>query len=203
MSIQLVGKVGPQTLSDGADAPFRLTKDGGLITQALHGRYFEQMQRENIFTAANQAAQAISVALATAYTGLCLYNPVGSGKLLALLKAKFALSLAPAAIAPMGIIAGYAATGGVTAQTSLLTPACSKIGSNNAPVAKVLNQATIVTPVWQTLNVDGFTAAALPPPSPIFDFEGMIGILPGGFIAFGALTAVTGLGFMSWEEIPL
>ena len=57
-----------------------------------------------VYSAANQAAQAVSVALATTYTGLGIYNPLGSGVNLVPLKVKFALSVAPAAIATLGLI---------------------------------------------------------------------------------------------------
>lgn len=203
MTVQIVGQVGPQTSGDGTNIAFRQGKTGESIIQQLHGRYFESMYRGNIFSAANQSAQAISVALATTYTGLCLYNPVGSGKILVPLKLKWALTVAPAAIASIGLLGGYAATGGVTALTTQVTPQSSQIGNGGVGVGKVLSAATIVTPTWIQQLVDGFTAAALPAPSPVVDLEGLYGILPGGFLAIGALTAVTGLGSITWEEVPV
>ncbi|OLD92627.1 MAG: hypothetical protein AUG84_00790 [Chloroflexi bacterium 13_1_20CM_4_66_7] len=71
-----------------------------------------------IYSAANQAAQAVSVALATAYTGIGIYNPPGSGVNLVPLKVKFGLSVAPAAVATIGLLGCWAATGAVTAQTA-------------------------------------------------------------------------------------
>lgn len=197
------GQVGEQALQDGAEQTMRMGKTGEQIIQQLHPRYFEAGYRGKMFSAANQAAQAVSVALATAYTGLCLYNPVGSGKILIPTKVKYALSVAPAAIATLGLIAGFAATGGVTAQTAKLTIQSSQIGNLAAGVGIVLNQATIVTPTWLFELWDGFTAAALPAPQTPVDLEGMFQILPGGFIAIGALTAVTGLGSIVWEEVSL
>jgi hypothetical protein len=84
----------------------RVGHTGEAIVQELHGRYFETMARGALFSAANPAAQAVSVALATTYTGLMLYNPIGSGVMLVPNKVKFALSVAPAAIATLGLISG-------------------------------------------------------------------------------------------------
>lgn len=199
------GTVGEQRNQDGASPAqgFRQGKQGDMNVSELHPRYFETGRYGNLYMAANQAAQAVSVALATTYTGLCLYNPVGSGYILVPTKVKFALSVAPAAIAPIGLIRGYAATGGVTAQTALLTPASSQIGNVSTGVGIALSQATIVTPTWAMMLADGFTAAALPAPHPGTDLEGLFQIMPGGFLAIGALTAVTGIGSIAWEEVPI
>lgn len=203
MPIPVSGQVGPQQIADGVTSqPVRMGKLGEVIVQELHGRYYEQVYRGNMFSVANQAAQAISVALATTYTGLCLYNPVNSGVNLVPNKVKFALSVAPAAIAVIGLIAGYAATGGVTAQTTKLTPTNNIVGSV-ASKGVALSAATIVTPTWLAMLYDGFTAAALPAPTLPVDLEGIYIIPPGGFIAVGALTAVTGLGSIAWEEVPV
>lgn len=205
MGLQVEGQVGEQAsnAAPGTDIEMRTGATGEVIVQELHGRYYEQMARGKLWSAANQAAQAISVALATTYTGLLLYNPVGSGKILVPNKFKFALQVAPAAIAPLGLLCGFAATGGVTAQTTKLVPQANRIGDVSAGVGIALSQATIVTPTVLALLADGFTAAALPAPSGIIDLEGAFGILPGAFIGAYALTAVTGLGFISWEEIPV
>ena len=203
MEALIKGAVGPYRAQSGVETPIRLGSDSETIVQPLHGRYYEQGIRGNTYAGANQAAQAISVALATTYTGLMLFNPVGSGKVLSLNKMKFALSVAPAAIATIGLIGGFAATGGVTAQTTKITPQSSLIGNSSTGAGIVLSAATIVTPTWIFQLLDGFTAAALPSPSVPIDLEGSFQILPGGFIGIGALTAVTGLGAFVWEEIAL
>ena len=156
-----------------------------------------------IYSAANQAAQAVSAALATTYTGIGIYNPVGSGVNLVPLRVKFALSVAPAAPATIGLIGSYAATGGVTAQTTKLVPQNGIVGNTATGKAIPLAAATITTPTWIEHLVDGFTAAALPSPAPTSILDGSILIAPGGFLAVGALTAITGLGSIYWAEIPV
>ena len=199
------GSVGPIVASDGTTpaAGIRVGKSGEVVVQELHGRYYEQVYRGNMWSAANQAAQAISVALATTYTGLLLYNPPNSGVNLVPNKVKFALTVAPAAIASLGLIAGFAATGGVTAQTTKLVPQNNFLNTQASPHGIALAAATIVTPTWLLPLSDGFTAAAFPAPLLPFDLEGCFIVPPGAFIGIGALTAVTGLGGISWEEVPV
>lgn len=202
MPLPISSTVGPQLAGDGAQIAPRLGHTGEAIVQELHGRYYESMARGLMYSASNQAATAVSAALSTTYTGLCLYNPVGSGKVLVPTKVKLALTVAPAAVASIGLIAGYAATGGVTAQTTKLTVQSNQIGYTSTGVGIALSAATIVTPTWLKQLEDGFTAAALPAPTLPIDLEGTFGILPGGFIAVGALTTVTGLSSIVWEELP-
>jgi hypothetical protein len=203
MPLPISGQVGPSAwnAADGGSLEVRQGRTGDIIVSEYLPRYAEAASRGVLFNAANQAAQAVTVALATTYTGLCLYNPPQSGVLLVPLKVKYALTVAPAAIASIGLIQGYSATGGVTALTARLTPSSNLIGGQPGK-GIALNQATIVTPTWLMQLVDGFTAAALPAPSPVVDLEGLFVIPPGGFIAVGALTAVTGLGSISWAELP-
>lgn len=203
---QSQGTVGEQKLSTGSQqiAGFRQLPQGDAAVSELHARYFEQGRYGNAFTAANQAAQAVSAALATAYTGLCLYNPVGSGVMLAPTKLKYALSAAPAAAATLGLIGGFAAAGGVTAQTAKLNNQSTQIGNPSVGKAIVLSQATIVTPTWVAHLEDSAPATPFTPAATqIFDLEGLFQILPGAFLAIGALTAITGLGFIAWEEVPI
>jgi hypothetical protein len=162
-----------------------------------------------IYSAANQAAQAVSVALATAYTGLGLYNPIGSGVNLVPLKVKFALSVAPAGIATLGLLAAWAAgaggtaAGAVTAFTTALAVQNGIIGNTGAGVARPVSSATIATPTWVEQLEDGFTAAALPAPTQPMYMDGHLIVAPGGFLGIGALTAVTGLGSLFWAELPI
>ena len=154
-----------------------------------------------MFYAANQAAQAVSVALATAYTGLCLSNPLNSKVNLELISVGLALSVAPAAIAPIGLIGGQSSTAVV--HTTPVAPGSTLLGSPQG-IGLVDVSATIPTPKWLQMLMGGFTAAALPSTSPAdIDVAGKWIIPPGGFIAIGALTAITGLFSFIWEETPI
>lgn len=198
--------VGFKALTDGANAIGRGGRSGELITADAHGRYQEAATRGNVFLAHNVAAQAVSVALATTYTGLCLSNPLGSGKNLALLAAQFAISVAEVAIASQHLIGGFSATTAVTHTTPLAAPGIQSTFLNGVAqsIAKADSAATIPTPGYLLPLRSGFTAGALGGPGmgSLIDLGGLIIIPPGGFIAIGALTAITGFGALVWEEIP-
>lgn len=201
--LNLAGAVGPQQLSDGSQAPLRLGNHGDLVTSLLHGRYHELAKRGQLWWASNQAAQAISVALNTTYTGLCLSNPLNSGKNLELLLVGYALSVAPAAIASIHLIGGSSPSTNVT-HTTPVTPRNALLGNADTPAAKVDSAATIPTPEYLMSLMGGFTAGALPSsPNALFDIGGAFVLGPGGFIAIGALTAVTGFGSFLWAEVPI
>jgi hypothetical protein len=194
---------GKQYLSNGSDGDIRGGRSGEIMMSNYLPRYAQAGIDGDAYAAANIAAQAVSVALATAYTGLVLYNPVGSGVILVPTLVKFALSVAPAAIASIGLIAGFAATGGVTAFTTPLIPRSTQIGNSSIAKGQALSAATLTaTPVWLHQLYDGSTAAALPAPQPPVDLQGAFQILPGGYIAIGALTAISGLGSIVWHEVP-
>jgi hypothetical protein len=166
--------------------------------------YFDLAHRGQIFYAANQAATAWSVALTTTYTGLVISNPARSPVDLVMLRAGFVLSLAPAAIASIGFIAGFSNAGVVTHTTPLSVYSSKLFQSEAGGKARADAAATIVgTPVWVHQFMGGFTAAALPSTSPAdIDLGGLFIVPPGGYFGIGALTAVTGFGSLLWAEIP-
>lgn len=87
MGLQVYGDVGPQNLSDGVSAPFRLGKTGETIVQELHGRYYEAVKRGNVYVASTGAAGiAPGTALSTT-PPLTIYNPGGSGVDLVIMQA--------------------------------------------------------------------------------------------------------------------
>lgn len=194
--------VGPRQVDDGAVPVARAGRSSELIVSQAHARYYEQASRGTIFTASNQAAQAVSVALATTYTGLCLSNPNTSTKNLVLLGCNYALTVAPVAIASLHLLAGYS-TSDVT-HTTPVTVLSSIVGQTGANIARVDREATISTPYYLKAMGSGFTAGALYATTPNWiDIGGSIIIPPGGFVAWGALTAVTGFGSFVWEEAPV
>ncbi len=146
--MELTVNVGPQgiALGDGSDVQARAGRTGDMIVSELHGRYFEQMRSNRMFSAANQAAQAVSVALTTTYTGLLLYNPLGSNKLLVPNILNFAPSIAEVALSVIGLLGGFAATGGVSAQTTKITVQSNQIGNTAVGAGIALAAATITTP---------------------------------------------------------
>jgi len=181
----------------------RIGPQGDRMVSQLHGKLYEQAQRQQLFFAASQAATAVSVALTTTYTGLCLSNPAGNTKKLAVRQVGIGLSLAPAAIATMGLGGGYAAAGVVT-HTTPLTTYSTDIGNGAASTGLADAACTIVgTPLVIMPLIGGFTAATLYSHFGLYDIEGAIVLNPGAYCFIYALTAVTGFFSMTWEEMPV
>lgn len=204
--MKIEGVAGPTVIADGSLAQVRLGKTGDQVVTELQPRYYEQTYRGNVFSATNQAAQAVSVALATTYTGLCISNPLGNTKNLVPIGVCYALSVAPAGIASLHLIAGYSATTNVTHTTPLVAPGIQSglLGTGPTSTAKADSAATIVNPGYLIPLQHGFTAAALPSQSLQWtDLAGQFVIPPGGWFALGALTAVTGFAGFTWAEVPV
>lgn len=193
------GAVGLQSgAPSGSNYPFAQGSHGAMVSQPL-GKYYDAVVAGRVFYASNTAAQAISVALSTTYTGICLANPASSGKNISLLRVGAALSVAPAAIAGFYLIGNYSET--AVTHTTPLTPASALIGGGFSPVGKVDREATIPTPLYLQSLFSGFTAGALPGGTvAIADIDGGIVLKPGAFVALGSLTAATGIFSFLWAE---
>lgn len=206
MTIPVGLVTGPQNLGNkGSQGPLR----GGNTAEAIVSKYLPDYSQiafdGNSYGAANQAAQAITVGLAAVYTGIGLYNPAGSGVILVPISVKYALSVAPAAIATLGLMAALVAKPSDITLTTKLNVQSTQIGSGRTGQGVPFSSVTFATvPTWIDELIDGFTAAALPAPQngPI-DLRGKWALYPGSAMAIGALTAVTGLGAIVWAEVPL
>ncbi len=198
-------QVGPVAVANGAQTIPRAGRTGETSVADAHGRYMEAVKQGNVYIAHNVAAQAVSVGLATTYTGLMLSNPANSGKDLVLYGAQLVLSVAEVAAASHHLIGGWSATA-VTHTTPLAAPGVQNayLGGPTG-VAKVDSAATIPTPNYILALRSAFTAGAFGGPGmgQIVDLGGLIIVPPGGFIGIGALTAVTGFGCLIWEEVAI
>jgi hypothetical protein len=192
-------------------APQHLDAQGAQYVVERHGSSFGATYNGNIYWGANQAGVTTSAGLATTYVGICLSNPAGSGKNLAIGKVSAYLTVAPAVLG-VGLIVGYAAAGVVT-HTTPLTVYSDLIGATasapngtlvGTPVGLVDGACTIVgTPLWrQPLGVGLVSANLL---SVWEDMNGSIILPPGAYLAIGTNVAGPTSGFwgsIQWEENP-
>src|SRR6266705_213957 len=88
-----LGQVGPQIVADGTTPIIRLGRSGEAIFQELHGRFYEQVFRGNVYSigcslTALAAATATASSLgATAQLIVGVWNPLSSSVNLAILQA--------------------------------------------------------------------------------------------------------------------
>lgn len=202
------GIVGPQAVNAGDAAPLdlRLGKTGEAIVSELHARYFEQTARGNAFVAASQAVATTTVGLATTYTGLCISNPVGSGKAAAILIASLMQSVIQATQPEAYAIAtGFNFATDVT-HTTPVTTRPTLIGSGAKSAVNADSAATLPTAPFYSVFLGETASATTLPGTIVADLGGSIVLLPGAYAAFvtPAQASVAGLWFsFIWEEVPL
>jgi hypothetical protein len=162
-----------------------------------------------VYTGTNVSAKALT-AVATAMTGLILYNPFGSGKKLVLVDAGFVTSVVGTGVGNLGIAIAPTVPLGPTSATSA---SCSAVLSaagdtGSTSVAKLYDTATFATaPVmqrWIGGNI-WVTGGAGDHPYQIMDrIDGSLILVPGAAAMLSIVTTVmTGMGHFTWAEVPV
>ncbi len=197
-------------------------KQGDAIVSELHGKYYTQASRGNVYYASNAAVgAAFSIYNGTSYIGLMLSNPPGSGKLLSMIRVNLGLNTqASTAMATWGycwttptagLIIGtpISALGLVTATRG---SAICGLGGQGASVAGVATTATFSAA--GVFGWSGRNAAFTPTNAAITvgmatnateDFDGTM-IIPPGMIwtlTSNILSGWTACATYFWEEVPL
>lgn len=193
-------QVGVQNGTDGVNIIARAGKQGDQICSELHGRYYEQTYRGNMFSVANQAAVTTSTTLNTTFTGLSVANPVGSGFNLVITKftcAQFAVGAA--AVVSIAVGAGAAAGSLVIRNRKYGGAASIAVASAGATIAAPI----LIAPVGQVGSV-ATTGYGLSNAISI-DLEGSLIIPPGYFVCSDTSIATTSALIFSftWEEVPI
>ncbi len=207
---QLQTIVGQQNNPDSANA---ITNRGGhqgdLIISELHGRYYETNYRKNKFYGSSGATPTVTtVALATTYTGLCLYNPAGSSVNLVLDKVGISFLVVFPAASTVGLLVGYAPAGITTASAAASPGAQSFIGGGAGQGKCALSATLVGTPYLHTVFGSGLTGAitTVPDTMELYDLEGSIILPPGAYCAIYTSTisgAASLAASFQWEEVPL
>lgn len=206
------GLVGPRILTDGQQDDLRLGKSGELIVTELHGTYYEQTYRGNVFCNALTTAGGLLNDGGSSPAPLGLYNPYGSGKNLVLIKTVLALAALPGTQVA-GTIGYYWYTGTLTSTSLAPNPTvnCFIGGSGNQSVAIVYSggiTASALNPLLPIVSKTGATNPASSNTRIVDDVQGRIIIPPGSLIAIYETTADTTSNFTAvigymWEEVPI
>ena len=207
-------RIAPVNFGDGAWIDPRACRDGSAGVQDTHGRYLECVARGNVYAASTPVAGvAPGTALGTT-ASFCLYNPVGSGIALSVLKTSWAYV---SGTLGAGFIA-YCTTGvvgaqGVTVPTgTAMVPKNCQLGNGNTPKGLPLSAATVVTtaagllrPVWSLLPF--LATTAIPIPQMVDEVAGEFEVLPGSVFCMhaiaGAGTSPLGVWGCTWEEYSI
>lgn len=159
-----------------------------------------------LFTAANVSAKSV-IAVAAAMTGVILYNPSGSNKVLAIVDAGWAWTTVPAAVHNIGLAIMAPNVTVPTSLTAIGSGVLSGQGHGNAAgsVARAYDAATLaVAPVMHRISFGAAwgTSVGVSPHALIDYVDGALMVQPGGALAFAAVTTTAiGLGSVSWIEV--
>jgi hypothetical protein len=215
--ITQIGASGPQSTASGIA---RLGKTGELIVQELHGKFYEQMSRGNVFMATHPLAGVAAGASATADTlsttaTWALLNPPGSN--VNLVPLMFVLDY----IRVPTLAGTHWLTYSINNQlqnlaTGTLVPNIpTLLGAGGGGIGRAYFGATLpvvpaqtqIMPLWNQ-GTGPVTVADILNPLP-FTPDGMIGVAPGALIsgqglpeAAAALTNVVAWTVL-WEEVPI
>ena len=199
--MQVTGYIGNQAkVADGPGSVLRQGNLGELMVSELHGRYYEQAMRGNMYRVANQATVTTTAALATTWTGLAISNPAGSG-VNAVINLFTVAQFAVGAAAAVGIMTcSCAAAGSLVPKNAIVSGTTGKVTASAG--------ATISTPVLDmvvgqvgSLATTGYGLT----PGLVVDLGGSIIIPPGFFAAsFTSIVTTSALLFgFQWEEVPI
>ena len=210
MPTQVSGQVGPQLSSSGVSTqPIRQGILGDVIVSELHGRYYEQVSRGNVFTAYS-AARAITV-VGTGMVGLQLWNgsPVSGGINIVLLKTGGLISVTSATTTGLLLTTGVGQVSAPTGQTAADTVKCNFI-NGRAPNASAMAAGTFTNAPTGIATLMHNTAAIAVTGEDVgytIDFEGSIILPPQTYCAIAALGATAAAaawtGYLMWEEVPV
>ena len=209
--------VGPIYTADGVTPSTpRYDRFTGQVISQAHGKYYEATSRGFLYSGCASGLTP-TTGLATA-SPLTLYNPVGSGKRLAIKK----VSMGPGATGTLGSGAQfhcvYTINGPVATQSNVaptgtaVSPVNCDIGAASSSVASLLSTATLnanplkLYPFAQQGQAIGGTTAAYAQVV-TEDVDGNIILEPGSGWTLQGVTAsgtspVVSIGVV-WEEIPI
>ena len=187
----------------GIGLPVLVDSSGRLVTI---DSFMQAVLEGNCYSGANQTGCVWTVELATTNTGLCVSNPVGSGKILSILAAGYSQVVAPTGIVDAWIAGGYHASTNVLAGVAGTAVNLKLDGA--AGVGKVWTGATLpVAPKYLFPIVNGYAGTALPtvPTVPgLVRIDGLVALPPGGFVIIANFTigvAVGAKGAILWQEV--
>jgi len=226
MVTEIAGQVGPQILTDGASQPARQGKSGELIIQQLHGRYYEQVMRGNVYSigCVPTALAAATIALtASGQPIVGLWNPPASGINAVILQAMLVDFINNVTSVALGGFV-WASSLGNNAMTAGLAPFNRKTLANVGSQCKAfsLSTASLLTGLTTTPVVvfepaefntaSGLltttVAAATPTPSVsgVQNFDGSLIVPPGGVLGLFntiSVTTHTVSARLMWEEVAI
>lgn len=205
---EVQGIVGQQNVQVGAKPTQSYGRQGESLVSELHGRYTRQTADGNLFHAASgsitvAAANVSPLAAGTGQPIIGLWNPLNSGKNIAILK----VGASTVSGTPGGpLLWNFALNQIITAVANGVVMS-GNLSQAAAAVAKIFNNialtgGTVQTYLSDAANISAVAAAAITSALKE-DLGGTIIVPPGGFLSLAALAAGTAhivRASLEWEE---
>jgi len=161
------------------------------------------------FFVCNSAAQALSLTGTTTYTGLVLYNKVGSQFNLVLKQAIFSPTIAETGVGAVALFSQDIATTlpSLTA-TNVANGALKQLlDGKQSDIALPASSCTLAANpklIRPIMGIPWVTATAQAAWNASDNIDGQIVIPPGAGVGIVAVTtAITGIGYFSWSEVAI
>jgi hypothetical protein len=227
--MQVQTQVGPiattNSISPGTVVAMRSGNLGDTIVSELHGRFYEQNYRGNMYTGGITSVTALSgstITLTSSTTPILgLWNNITNTVNLVVLQASLQLFFNTATSpAPPGALV-WAASAGNGAITTGSTPYSTKTLTSSGSVAKFFTPATALTGLTNNLVIFAgsdiqspgsvayttvATTAVYPTWGGVQNFDGGLIVPPGGVLALlntVSTTTFSVYGRITWEEVPI
>lgn len=208
MAITTRGQVGPQTLADGVEEAFRMGKSGETIVSELHGRYYEQAYRGNLYIAQAIVTAPAAYSATAGVGGPLIWNPPGSGVNVVCLAVSLGITVVSTVAAAIGLTGNVGQTVAPTSSTAIDGNAPGLIGAAS-PKSKAYRIGTVVNGGSFLLPVADVHTGALTTDTGsarFVDIGGAVIIPPGAWGAVAASAAATTLVAqigLIYEEVPV
>lgn len=210
--------VGPQTNPDYSNVPVtaRGGRSGETVVTQLHGKYYEQASRGNIYVGSSASTGIALLVPATTGGHPTLWNPLGSGVNLSIVR--LSLSYVSGNNAPGAIEWAYTASAGAQTATGAPIATATRVAPTSALLGGPVNNKGIWSPTTNTFSsaptffrtsgislFTGVAATAVAPFAMFVDYDGSFCVAPGNAVSLCFQASTTTALFqvsVIWEEIP-
>ena len=208
--------IGSQTKGDGTYGFLRGGKQGQLIVSDLHGRYYEQCSRGNVYLGRSASTGIAIILPATGGGHPTLWNPSGSGVNLSIIRLE--LTYVSGTSAPGALEWAYtanagssAATGGPIASATLVASTNQLVGSGNVGAglwSPTTNTFTAAPVFFRGIGYglkSGTAAAVTNGEQIVIPYDGDLVLAPNSALSLcNQTTTTTSLWQVGvvWEEVP-
>lgn len=208
--------------ADGTNLPILQGKAGEQMVSELHGKYYNQAYRGNVYWGSTALAGVTLPILSSTSPTFVLWNLQGSGKNLSLIRCQitpttamttasgYGYAFVPNAGAAIGTAAPFSAFTQITATRGpCLVPATAGQGNSAALLASAATLTTAATQFRSNGMSSGTGAITVPASQPVLseDFDGTLILPPGTAMIVGTTIVTSGQTAtgvtLIWEEVPI